>query len=1258
MAPRLPDDDPQRRPTDDDAVAPPRRPRRRWPWLTAALVALTLGTAGWLTSTGSGFALLWRGIAAAGGPSAAQVSGTLWQGFTLGGVRWHDAARDVEIDRLTVAWRPGALWQRTLWLTRMDLGMVRIRPNPAAPPTPWPTLPATLDLPLAVRLDRLTLGALVVGDGQLSVYDLAARYDYRRHHGLVLERARVPLGNLSGRLSLAAQAPFALDGRIDVQAGDGASRLTVGGTLSEVRLSGLIRVQTLRVALDGAFAPFASDPFARVRRLDLQTRGVDPHAWYAGWPQAAFDLSAHVGPGAAGTLSLTNRLAGPVSSNRVPLSALQGRFVLAPNLLRLDRLTATVGTGSLALSGSVRRDRLALDAALSGLALTDLHASAPTGTVSGRLGLSGSLAAPRLTADLHGRQVRLAGAVRFDRARAGWGLGLERLRLTAGAGRLDLTGALGADRRFHLEGRLSRGNPAALQAGWPQGDINAALNADGHLAAAPSARIGLVFAASRLSGAPLAGQLHAELAGRRLRRISADLNLAGNRLKANGSYGAVGDRLLAELNAPVLSRLGFGFGGSVTGRLALSGAPHTQWAVQLAAAGLVLPGGYAARRVRLDGTLQPGAAGPFRLNLGADGVSGNGWRIASLAAQGGGTRARHRLTLDARLTLRGADYGLSLAASGGWNDVDRFWRGSLDRAALSGQPAVHALTPLPLTWRRERLTVGPGRLSVAGGTLTLDTFQRDADGTLVSRGRLDGLSADALRPWLPLPPTHGLTLGAVWALQPGDHGSVAIMRQGGDLQLDSTARTSLGLSAARLDLDWAAQQSHVNLQVDSRYGTLRARGTVAASPLHLNAGTPLTGQLQLALPDLAALAGRLGSEADFGGNLQANLAIAGPLSQPGAHGPITGRGLLWRDRKTGLRLSGGELDARLNGRSLILDRLRFAAGGGEILASGRAGLDGSLPDAAIKVTIRHFSVYDRPDRRLVVSGGGTLDLGRQGMVLNGLLRADQGHLALPKAGIPTLSDDVVIVGRPASSRSSLADLPLTVALTLDLGDRFVFSGQGLNVALSGKVDVRARQGTPPSAHGQVNVVRGSYRAYGQELDIQSGSITFVGPLDNPNLSVRATRHLSPVGAGVEVTGSLSSPKLTLIADESMSERDKLSWLVLGHAASDNAEDSNFLALAAGSFAAGSINQRIGLFDDLGLTRRQSRTLLNGTVSPAEQVLTVGKQLSQTFYLGYEYGLTSSQQAIKLIYQLSGNWSLLLRIGNSASTESRYTLRFD
>jgi translocation and assembly module TamB len=77
-----------------------------------------------------------------------------------------------------------------------------------------------------------------------------------------------------------------------------------------------------------------------------------------------------------------------------------------------------------------------------------------------------------------------------------------------------------------------------------------------------------------------------------------------------------------------------------------------------------------------------------------------------------------------------------------------------------------------------------------------------------------------------------------------------------------------------------------------------------------------------------------------------------------------------------------------------------------------------------------------------------------------------------------------------------------------------------------------------------------------------------------------------------------------------------------------------------------------------MASRKERTLANGTVSPAEQVVTVGRQLTRELYLGYEYGVTSADQAVKLAYQLSKGWSMVLRAGTNTSVESRYTLRFD
>ena len=126
----------------------------------------------------------------------------------------------------------------------------------------------------------------------------------------------------------------------------------------------------------------------------------------------------------------------------------------------------------------------------------------------------------------------------------------------------------------------------------------------------------------------------------------------------------------------------------------------------------------------------------------------------------------------------------------------------------------------------------------------------------------------------------------------------------------------------------------------------------------------------------------------------------------------------------------------------------------------------------------------------------------------------------------------------------------------------------------------------------------------------------------------------------------------------MSEKDKLSWLILNRAATSGERDSDIAGASAGGLLAGMVNDKVGLFDDVGVQSRAESTSASGTVSPAEQVVVLGKQLTRELYVGYEYGLRSAEQAIRLNYQLSQKLSLVGRVGYEVSSELRYTLRFD
>lgn len=1269
-------------PLPDQAAVPqasppplPKPPRRRWGRLLCLLVLLVLGAVlGWLGGSTQGLAWLCQQLPALSNQqlSIARSEGSLWSGFTLHDIRWRARYQDVDIDRLQLQWQASDIWQRRLQVQLLDIGHVRVNSRPA-PATPAAGAPVSLSLPLDVRVEQVKLASLTLLPADVRLYGLQASYAYQnQQHQLQLAQLQTPWGSTSARLSIADSTPFATQGQlraqgeleqIPVQAG-----LKLAGNLLALQVDATGSGKGMLAEAHGLLRPFAFNPYNRFGRLDIRVGGINPQALLPSWPKARLGFAVHAEPeGGArikGGLSLLNSQPGPVSASQLPLSLLVGEFRADDKMLHLDKLMAQLGAGQLNLTGKVEPGSLDIVALLHNISLKTLYATAPDDTIKGTARVAGPLAGPDIRASLYGKSLQLETALAFEQDGAGKTLLLRQLDLTAGAGKMSVTGKLGLEGKqlYQLEGKLLKADPARLKPGLPSGELNAAIKASGQLAQPLAGKIALQFAPSRLSGAPLGGQLTADWQGQRLRQLLADLSLASNRLQASGAYGVAGDKLKLLIDAPNLALLGPGFSGNIKGQALLAGTPNAPLlTTSLRADRLHLPGNLSVQTLSLDGDIQAAAGSPFRLQLVADRLQAGSFSAEQLRVQGNGTRTRHHLQLDGRLRLAGQAYQLQLAASGGLPANSSQWQGVLERLELSGRPGLSLQSPLALEAGPARVRLGAARVNMLGGSVSLTDLD-SSNGVLSTRGHAEGLHLAELAGVLQLPVEQNLVLDGGWALnlngkQP--QGQLWLKRVAGDIRLPAEAGrpAPLGLKSAQLNLRFDGGSLRFDTAIDSQYAQLAGKGSLPWNGGNIDARTPLSATATVLLPSLASLAQLSSPALELGGQLSANLALTGPLGQLQGQGSIQGSKLLLADHRTGIRLGDGVLQAHLNGRSLVLDRLRFASGQGDVVATGSLDLREAGPDAVVRVALNKFSVFDKPSRKLVVSGNAELSMVEHKIALTGRIRADQGRIDLPKGGAPTLSDDVVVKGRSVAEPSAFASLPLTVALDLDLGDRFRFVGQGLDVELTGVVKVSASPGQPPGARGQVRVVKGRYKAYGQELDIEQGIISFVGPLDNPVLNVVAKRHLSPVGAGVEVSGSVSAPRIRLVADESMSEKDKLAWLVLGHAASGDRDDSA-LAASAGMMLAGSINDQVGLFDELGLASRKERTLANGTVSPAEQVVTVGRQLTRELYLGYEYGVTSADQAVKLAYQLSKGWSMVLRAGTNTSVESRYTLRFD
>ena len=251
----------------------------------------------------------------------------------------------------------------------------------------------------------------------------------------------------------------------------------------------------------------------------------------------------------------------------------------------------------------------------------------------------------------------------------------------------------------------------------------------------------------------------------------------------------------------------------------------------------------------------------------------------------------------------------------------------------------------------------------------------------------------------------------------------------------------------------------------------------------------------------------------------------------------------------------------------------------------------------------------------------------------------------------------LVAATPAEAEAAAARARRTsLDLRVQLGEQLRIRGQGLDAELRGELRLTAPQGRL-RVDGSVRTVDGTYRAYRQRLNIERGVLTFNGPIDNPQLDIEAVRPNLDVRVGVAVGGTVLVPRIRLFSEPDMSDADKLSWLLRGRASDGpGSGDTALLQAAAMALLAGDeptvldqLFNVIGL-DDISL--RQSDTVAGGTI------VSVGKQLSRNWYVGYERGLNATTGNWQLIYRIAQRFTIRAQSGEQNSIELIWSWRWN
>ena len=495
---------------------------------------------------------------------------------------------------------------------------------------------------------------------------------------------------------------------------------------------------------------------------------------------------------------------------------------------------------------------------------------------------------------------------------------------------------------------------------------------------------------------------------------------------------------------------------------------------------------------------------------------------------------------------------------------------------------------------------------------------------------------------------------------------VVLERQGGDLSVtDETGTQALQLTDLRLALNakdgqWNFTQALAGKTLGVAAGAVSAR--LPPGQRWPDAQTPIQGVLEARVANLGTWGGWVPPGWRLAGALRTSASIGGRLGAPEYTGEMRGTEVGVRNRVQGVNVTDGDITISLRGTNARIERFEAKAGAGSVRLEGAASL-GETPKAQLRVVADKFQLLGRVDRRVVASGSAQLLLDAKSLSLDGRFMVDDGLIDFTRGDSPTLSDDVHVSGRPSDApiptdpaappRASARSV--TIDLQVGLGQNLRVRGRGLDTQLRGDL----RLTTPANKlaiNGTVRTATGTYAAYGQKLSIERGELTFTGVVENPRLDIIATRPNLEQTVGVAVTGTVLNPRVRLFSEPEMPDIDKLSWLVLGRASDGlGRTDTALLQRAAIGLLAGEgtgptdqLIQAVGL-DEVSFRQTEGEV--------RETVVSLGKQLSRRWYVGYERSLNATTGNWQLIYRVAQRLTLRAQSGLDNSLDAIWTWRW-
>lgn len=394
----------------------------------------------------------------------------------------------------------------------------------------------------------------------------------------------------------------------------------------------------------------------------------------------------------------------------------------------------------------------------------------------------------------------------------------------------------------------------------------------------------------------------------------------------------------------------------------------------------------------------------------------------------------------------------------------------------------------------------------------------------------------------------------------------------------------------------------------------------------------LTGQFKANDLSLFFLQGYFSEIRELNGTLNADVKMQGDLASPIFNGNID---ITNTDIKV-VRSINTINDLALN-IELLGDKATLT--GESLINTDKAKVSGELNwqeafTAQFNFNADSLNLMHPPLAKATISPNLNIDITKNTLKLTGDIDINQGEITLTKlpTGSVGISDDVIVVNDDGVEIEKTTRFALETDVNINIANNIDITGYGFNGVLGGKLQAIQKPHYALQLFGNLTIIDGLYKAYGQKLAVNNGRLSFNGPIKNPLVDLRAARNIPKenVIAGIEIYGPANALAVNLFSTPTKSKAEILSYIVRGKGIDTSTQNNNSLGITLGATLASAS----GLLE----TIEKIPLINNLEIEGDEKQASIAGYIGDNIYLKYGVGVAEPINELTVrFYLLNRLW---------------------